>query len=235
MHSDKAKHPRYDALDALILLSGDVLIEKNQQNDMLGDGPLVRRPKSLDRKIARMIRNEQRKPYNAAILFLRQTAAVFMIVCTLMFAMAMSVEAVREAFWNAVVEWYDKYISVVYVTEAEPPSVIEEYREPQLVPAGAERVVRKKTDYAYEIEYIIDNRMNMMYYQIILDNAYHYFDHYKIEMVDANVKSNPAMIITKNDSKKILTWSDGKYCYVIFNYSSTIFDEELLTIAESVK
>ena len=62
MHSDKAKHPRYDALDALILLSGDVLIEKNQQNDMLGDGPLVRRPKSLDRKIARMIRNEQRKP-----------------------------------------------------------------------------------------------------------------------------------------------------------------------------
>ncbi|MBQ7929457.1 MAG: hypothetical protein IJ334_00355 [Clostridia bacterium] len=130
-----------DKLDALILLAGDVLVEKNLNTDLLDGAPVVNRPKSLDRKIARMIQHERRKPYNEVFVILKQTAAMFLVVCTLILAMAMSVEAVREAFWNAVVEWFDKYISVVYECEADPPDVIEEYKEPQLVPVGAERVV----------------------------------------------------------------------------------------------
>lgn len=93
---------KIDKLDALILLAGDVLIEKNLNSDLLNGASSVSRPKSLDRKIARMIRHEKRHPYNEALIMLKQTAAAVLVICTLMFTLAMSVDAVREAFWNSV-------------------------------------------------------------------------------------------------------------------------------------
>ena len=226
-----------DKLDALILLAGDALVEKNLNTDLLDGAPVVNRPKSLDRKIARMIQHERRKPYNEVFVILKQTAAVFLVVCTLILAMAMSVEAVREAFWNAVVEWFDKYISVVYECEADPPDVIEEYKEPQLVPVGAERVVREKNNFSYVISYYTDNNIIFTYRQTLLNNKKRHYDNNAYGIADPNKN------LTINGIKGYLTvserdygicWTDTNYLYEILVNNKALSCSAMINIAESL-
>lgn len=207
-----------DALDALIVLAGDALIEKNLQTDLLNGAPLVKRPKSLDKKIARMIQHERRKPYNEVFVIMKQTAAVFLVVCTLMFAMAMSVDAVREAFWNAVVEWFDKYISVVYETEVEPLEKIEEYKEPQLVPVGAERVIRVMNDRFYIVDYYIDKHLIFTYQQTIINTKERLYDNNVDNVSEIIINDNKVYITYYNNDRHTLCWTDTKYLYEIYVY-----------------
>ena len=181
-----------DKLDALILLAGDALVAKNLNTDLTDGAPVVNRPKSLDRKIARMIQHERHKPYNEVFVILKQTAAVFLVVCTLILAMAMSVEAVREAFWNAVVEWFDKYISVVYECKADPPDVIEEYKKPQLVPVGAERVVRMKNQYLYIVDYYSSNYLSFTFQQTLIDHKERFYDRNVDNVSEILINNNKA-------------------------------------------
>lgn len=224
-----------DKLDALILLAGDALVEKNLNTDLTDGAPVVNRPKSLDRKIARMIQHERHKPYNEVFVILKQTASVFLVVCTLILAMAMSVEAVREAFWNAVVEWFDKYISVVYECEADPPDVIEEYKEPQLVPVGAERVVVVKNDHYYMINYHFDNQFLFTYRQTLLDNEERYYDSNTGNTQDIYINNYKGNIIIEKDNKYSLCWSDNNYIFEIISHNQSLCVAILLNIAESIK
>ena len=209
-----------DKLDALILLAGDALVAKNLNTDLTDGAPVVNRPKSLDRKIARMIQHERHKPYNEVFVILKQTAAVFLVVCTLILAMAMSVEAVREAFWNAVVEWFDKYISVVYECEADPPDVIEEYKEPQLVPVGDERVVRVKNECFYIIDYYVDNDVILTFQQTLINSKSHLYDN-KVENITKTVlNSHEAYIMYYNNDCYTLSWTDTDYLYEFFAYGN---------------
>ena len=221
-----------DKLDALILLAGDVLVEKNLNTDLLDGAPFVNRPKSLDRKIARMIQHERRKPYNEVFVILKQTAAVFLVVCTLILAMAMSVEAVREAFWNAVVEWFDKYISVVYECKADPPDMIEEYKEPQLVPVGAERVVVVKNAQYYIVEYHIDNTLLITYKQSVLKPKKHYYDHNVSDIMEVFINHKIGYFINYYDYYS-LCWTDNAYYFEILSYSKPLNIPLLTSIAES--
>ena len=223
-----------DKLDALILLAGDALVEKNLKTDLLDGAPLVKRPKSLDRKIARMIQHERRKPYNEVFVIMKQTAAVFLVVCTLMFAMAMSVDAVREAFWNAVVEWFDKYISVVYETEVDPPDVIEEYKEPQLVPVGAERVVVVKNEYYQVINYYLDNTLVFNYKQSILDNRNHYYDQNIQNTEKLMINNYYGYFINFDNHRNSLCWNCENYHYEIFFHNKSLDIPLLISIAESL-
>ncbi len=41
-------------------------------------------------------------------------AVIALVVMSTAFAAMMSVSAIRNAIWNTIVEWYDKYISIDY-------------------------------------------------------------------------------------------------------------------------
>lgn len=224
-----------DKLDALILLAGDALVEKNLNTDLTDGAPVVNRPKSLDRKIARMIQHERHKPYNEVFVILKQTAAVFLVVCTLILAMAMSVEAVREAFWNAVVEWFDKYISVVYECKADPPDVIEEYKEPQLVPVGAERVVVVKNKYYYTTNYYTNNKLLFSFRQSLLDKRKHFYDHTLDNTLNIFINDNAGYITHYDNTYNILCWADTDYIYEILFANRSIDLSLIINIAESLR
>ena len=224
-----------DKLDALILLAGDALVEKNLNTDLTDGAPVVNRPKSLDRKIARMIQHERRKPYNEVFVILKQTAAVFLVVCTLILAMAMSVEAIREAFWNAVVEWFDKYISVVYECEADPPDVIEEYKEPQLVPVGAERVVITKNKYVYLIDYKSGNNILFTFRQTLLDDKNRYYDNMITNISEFSINDNIGSVTINKNNRYTFCWSDKKYLYEILFDKNKLDISTLIKIAESIQ
>ena len=94
------------------------------------------RPKT-ERRIHHMIcRESRRKTKQYGIL--KKAVAVCMVICTLLFGLSMSIQPVRAAFWNAVVTWYEKYISVVFVNETNEvsPLYIEEPALPEYLPTG---------------------------------------------------------------------------------------------------
>lgn len=105
-----------DKLDALIIMSGDVLIKKNYELYQNTDVSGVIKPEYLDRRVMRNINRENRKKeYGNLYKYLRRCAVLILVVCTVSFAVMMSVEAVRSAVWNAIIEFFDDYLSISYV------------------------------------------------------------------------------------------------------------------------
>ena len=116
-----------DKLDALIMLSGDVLIAKNVDLYRNAGVPILKRPRSLDKKVQKSINKERRmQEFGAFYKYGRRVAAALLIACSISFAAVMSVKAVRTTLWNMIVEFFDEYLSVSFITETPPPQSIEE-------------------------------------------------------------------------------------------------------------
>ena len=95
-----------DKLDALIIMSGDVLIKKNYELYQNTDVSGVIKPKSLDRRVMRNINRENRKKeYGNLYKYLRRCAVLILVVCTVSFAVMMSVEAVRRDVYKRQVSF----------------------------------------------------------------------------------------------------------------------------------
>lgn len=87
-----------DKLDALIMLSGDILAEINSNDISDMDTSNVKMSVKLDRSIKRIANRERRrKEYGSIYKVIRRIAVVILAVCTAMFAGVMSIKAVREA------------------------------------------------------------------------------------------------------------------------------------------
>lgn len=65
---------------------------------------------------------------------LKKITVACLLVCTILFGAAMSVQPIRAAIVNAVVTWYERYIGILFVEdeEKEYPTVIEEVILPPL-------------------------------------------------------------------------------------------------------
>ena len=107
-----------DKIDALIILSGNALVVKNLELFKNTDTSDVVRPKSLDRRVQRNINKEhRRKEYGSFYVFAKRCAAAVLIVCTVSFAIAMSIPPVRAAFFNAIVKFFEEYLTIAYISE----------------------------------------------------------------------------------------------------------------------
>ena len=116
-----------DKIDALIILSGNALVVKNLELFKNTDTSDVVRPKSLDRRVQRNINKEhRRKEYGSFYVFAKRCAAAVLIVCTVSFAIAMSIPPVRAAFFNAIVKFFEEYLTIAYISEGTAPEIIEE-------------------------------------------------------------------------------------------------------------
>lgn len=193
-------------------------------------------PKAL-RRIRRSIQNyEKESRWDSVPVLWRRIVAAILLVCTASFGMCISVEAVRAEIVHTVMKWYDTFVSVFYVSETTPPSVIEEYREPTLQLAGTEKQVVLKSENGYCIFYMIDNEMVISYQQLVLSSESSDFN---IEngCVPRTVEVNgyDATIFEYNNGCKNLTWHDNEYSYVIESYCTEIDSDMLIMIAESVK
>ena len=102
--ADEAK--KFDQIDA----SGIVIDEK------------------LDKKIYRLIAKKAREPKIKKIKKISfRVAVAAMLIMSIMFIGIMTISSLREALWNAIIKWYDDYVSIAFVqetinpTEALPP------------------------------------------------------------------------------------------------------------------
>ena len=228
-----------DKLDALIMLSAHVLAEKNISEFDAVDISNIEIPKALDKKINRIINREwRRQEYGFVSAFARRAAAVILVLCTTAFVFAMSIEAVRESFWNAVFDWYDEYFSVQFVPDSAneaPPSFIEEKREPT-VPDEWEKEVLLDNEFTYYVLYLHDGEETILYSQNILDNAGSNYDNEATVIEKTTVNGHEGYWLDLTDKGTlILIWQDGLYSYRIVRENADIEREFIMELAESIE
>ncbi len=225
-------------IDALLVIAANKLVEKdvNYLHSINTSDIII--TKKLDRKIRRRIRiYDKRTVWSGMPIAFRRVVAAALVFCTVSFCACMSVSAVREAVWGTILKWYDKFVSVFYVTEETPPTIIEEYREPQLHPAKLTRIVAAQSEKQYVIIYNdINNNMVMVYQQFLInDKSAVQIDNEDCTMKSVKVNLNEGTMFIYKDNKIIITWHDNNYAYILQLESSLADAEAIIQIAESVK
>lgn len=229
-----------DNLDALILLSAQVLEESNLSRFAAADTADTVRPASLDRKVRRLIRQEQHARRAAARWTpVKRVVAAILIFCTVAFAAAMSIEAVRGAVWQAIVRWYDTYIAVAFedadADAVSVPKTIRTKREPTDVPSDWVREVRADSQVLYKLAYLQDGERVLTYRQFPLQSdAWVSNDETAVQNVEVGA-FNAKLVSLPENQTFILCWSDGEYKYALHSIAGSITPELLICIAESVE
>lgn len=126
----------FDRLDALISLGARSLVDKEAGAFLQMESDCEINSK-IRRKVERMIRGYQNKEKIHKIIKPVRIAGVACLICiSITFTACVSIPKIREAMWNAVVEWYDEYIAVRFNKGnsenilPEPPETIDEINAP---------------------------------------------------------------------------------------------------------
>lgn len=226
-----------DKLDALIIMSGDVLIKKNYELYQNTDVSGVIKPKSLDRRVMRNINRENRKKeYGNLYKYLRRCAVLILVVCTVSFAVMMSVEAVRSAVWNAIIEFFDDYLSITYVMDSEVPDKIEQKSEPEIGRPEWEKQVVADNNSMYVVVYRENGEKIITYMQRVIDENNTWFDNENTEIQNIKIGEMSAVLMFRTDMQTYsLSWSDGRYEYSLESHSSEITKEDLISFAKTLR
>lgn len=226
-----------DKLDAMIMMSSHVLAEKSADALLSVDTTKTEIPKSFAKKVNRMIKREHRKQeYRELYSFGKHVAAVFLIVCTVSFALVMSVEAVRVALWHTLVEWYEDYIAISYVTDESTPEFIEDKKEPTSIPDSWEREVIIDSQSMYYIQFTFDDESVITFKQKVFDDNEDWIDGENSIVENVKIGDYDGDLIKLIDKMSYyLIWSDGSYSYTISCDNDKLSNEMLIEIAESVR
>ncbi len=226
-----------DKLDALIMLSGDVLIAKNVGLYRNSGVPILKRPRSLDKKVQRSINKERRvQKFGVFYKYGRRVAAALLIACSISFAAVMSVKAVRTTLWNMIVEFFDEYLSVSFITETQPPQSIEETKGLFYDVEEWDKQVIIDTKSLHSEAWTKNGVKMLTYSQELLGNGKSLYDNENTDVENIEIRGMPAILMFRADSQTYsLSWSDGVYRYSLAAHSPEITKEELILIAETIE
>ena len=227
---------RKDRLDALILLSGDALVCENVELFRNTDTSATPCPRSLDRRIKRLIDREERaREYGSVLHYAKQCAAVFFAVCTVSLALLLSIDEVRAAVWDFIVEFYDDYLAVAYVTDVPAPQIIQKYIEPDVSAFKWEKQVLLESESVYHVRYSMDGKKKLSYTQSLSETE-SWLDNENSVVERTTVKNYPAVLVFRTDKEVyMLSWSDGTYYYQLSTFTPEITKEDLLSVADTIQ
>lgn len=178
---------------------------------------------------------EQHKTCSPITKAFKRVAIILLVVMSVGFTCILSIDATREAFWNAVIKWSENffYFKCGETTSTDAPTEILDYKEP-IVDSRFERHEDKKSTTVYSVTYEHEYE-EVTYRQSTLELSDIYLSNSDATMIETAINGNPAYKSTEQKSGQTyyyLIWNDGTYFYVIFG---NIEYEELLKIAESIK
>ncbi|MBR2454346.1 MAG: DUF4367 domain-containing protein [Clostridia bacterium] len=226
--------------DALLSVSSAALAEANSQYLHSFDSSETAVPKHADKRARKTLNSEVRKSnFPAFYKFMRSAAAILLIFCIAALTLCVSIEAIRTEIWEAIVSFFDEYLTVGYKPSAiEPPPILLEYREPTLQPAGTTKVVSVKNPVMYLIEYQTPEGNSLITFaQFVLVESPGYYDN---DCIVSEIKINEfnAQLMEYNDNSGLhysILWTDYEYQYELHCYSDRMTAEELISIAQTVK
>jgi len=229
---------KFNKLDAVILLAGDVLIEQDVAYARSLDTTDSIISKRADRKIRRNINMTFKShEYRRGLVITKRVVAALLIVCTVLFASAMSIEAVRTNFWNAIVEWFDDYISIKFdQTPAISTENAVDFKEPAYLPNGYEAANRFITDYSNKITYHVNDTKALIYIQKVISSNETLIDNKNCIIHDIEISGYPGILAVYSNDIFLYTlmWKDFKYSYMIESYNLDLSEDELFKLAESI-
>lgn len=230
----------HDTLDALVFLSAHTLAEQNANDLLSTDLSGIERPRSLDRRVGRLIRHERRAEQAGGFRRVAKNFLIALLVCcTVAFSLVMSIEGVRNAVFEAVLEWYNDYIAILYKSKndgAVLANSILQTREPNEIPPEWRKRVELDTAGIYALCYLnAGGETQATYTQRLVDGTSHVdsscaiISDVRIGMYDAK------LIFWYDDGTCMLDWTDGHYAYALRAADAAIDSETLIRIAESVR
>ena len=187
-----------------------------------------------------------------------KVAMVALIVMSAAFVTIMSISSLRTAVFNAIVEWYEEYISIrlepttdeteseplasidpnvlaqpAAISDEVPPSTIRDFRKPTYVPEGVEEGIIVKNQNGYLIDYYSEGELQYSFRQRVIDDADKSFDNVGVELCAIEINGKKAIILQSCDkSEMYVMWEDSEYHYRILSYLGL---EETVLIAKSIK
>lgn len=197
-------------------------------------------PSSFKKKLLRCIKrernyNERHEIYRPALETCKRVAIVVLIIFSVGFAGAMSVEAVRNEIYNAVVEWFEKSLSISFKddnTKTELNEILE-YREPQLGDDYS-RYEIQKNEYRYMVEYENESVL-VTYCQSISEDYSILRSNENTIAEDIEVSGYPGLMTTylvNGITTTTILWQDDEYTYSL---SSNLPHDDLLKISNSIE
>lgn len=249
-----------DKLDALISLTAkdcgndDVVMFNNLDTSKI----------KLDNKFYIKLRQVISKhKHSTTIILIKKCfvriAVALMALMSLGFLTIMATPDLREALFEAVIEWYDNYISIRFEpnigedydsfdtlsTAAEttktldglqiailPPENIEKVMKPTSIPQGAEEDIVMSNNSGVVIDYYMNDDVVLSYTQTPYRNKDLLFDNKTDKVYDVKINEHSAFAIDYETEGYAIIWTDGVYYYQI---CSLILDfDELIKIASSI-
>lgn len=214
-------------------------------------------------KQRRLVRRYKRKP---ALVLLRKclvhAAVVLMAVMSVAFLTAMAIPNVRNAIFDAVVEWYDDYILVRFEPNGEagsdgpdtslnseatdsghesdgsqieitPAEKIEKVMKPSYVPEGAEEDIVNISKSSAIIDYYLADNLILSFTQTLYNSKDKLYDNKTSVSHNIEVGGYSAVALEFESSGRAIIWTDGVYYYYV--HSATLDVDELIKIASSVQ
>lgn len=194
---------------------------------------------NLDFRITKLIKRSQAsqaKPRSRAMMALSKAAIIALIILSIAFTTMMSISAIRNAVWNVIVDWYDKYLSVDYEPEypSTVPSEIEEVRKPTLLPPDAEEELIGKNNNMYLAEYYLGDECILVFSQSLLPGGQMQIDSESAIIREVKIGEFTGNMLTYDkDNMIIIFWNDGRYGYDLTGYG--LDAETLIMVAQSVR
>ncbi len=189
---------------------------------------------SFERKMRKKIRRQISDGHRRVWTRLEKVAVFIIAIYTAAFVSALSVEAIREAVWDVIVEWLGISYSVTYdENEKDPTREITEKREPVYLPGEYEKEVAQDNPFIYYLIYSVDGEKVLTYEQASVQGT---------QLLDGDdcissyvyVNGAKCFMAEYPDGRIALSWSDGTYFYVLSGYDPSIDSDEIIKIAESI-
>ena len=181
-----------------------------------------------------------------------RVAVALMALMSIGFLTVMAIPDVRNAMFDAVVEWYENYVSVRFeagggdepgvISSVDPdtasvsvttPTKIEKIMKPTYIPQGAEEDIVLCNMINMTIDYYSGDDMIMSFAQTIFDNGKKLLDNGIPDIRNIEINGNSAITFRHDSEGDVVIWTDGEYYYQL--RSVTLGVDELVKIASSVK
>ncbi len=186
------------------------------------------------------ILSEQKKKqeYNFKKIIRFRIIIAALITVSIILGSILSISAVRESLWKTIMTWYEKYIDVQFeneVSEATPPTTIEEVRKPTGIPNEWEEIFLSDDSSGVFIEYYKKGEFLFSFQQGLMQDNALWINAENVTVSDIIINGYVAKLSQKNDNPNDcqIVWNDGEYYYNIGGYTLSV--DQLIEVAKSVK
>ena len=242
-HSDKFDH--------LIALAAMKCAEDDAKELQNLDTAEVKFDASYYKKKNKIIRTYKNTPSRSRFKTkaFRWVAAVIVII-TMSGVLIGCVPRLRQAIYDAIVGWYDKYFTVSFESpsgqeqesaadenlegEMIAPTYIAERRKPTNLPEGVWEDCVVNNSIKNIIDYYVGEKYLFSFTQFVLKPSDKYVDNEEMDVTYTEINGYEATVIAyKNKDEICILWNDGEYSYQIF--SNVLNIDDLIRYASSVK